>query len=233
MTDRAALREFRQAFGTLGEAETRTTPLLPSKVAPDREGKRINVIGHAATFDSPSVQMSSPRGRFTEYVDRRAFDDVLRRKPEVIFTWDHSTEKVMASTTAGNLELRTSDVGLRYYASVSPDLTYARDMQVLLREGVIAGSSFTFTVAPGGEEWEVRDGHVTRTIYEVADLLDVCVTSSPAYPASDAALARNIWLAYAVRRGYLRTNPDTDNAAAKLRADLELRRRRLKTIHPG
>lgn len=214
--------EFRSAYGVLGDAERRTVPQGPSKIAPNRDGNRINVIGHAATFGSPSVEMASPRGRFVEYIARTAFDRVLRTKPETLFTWDHDTARVMASTAAGNLELRTNETGLRYYASVSPELSYARDLQTLMHEGVVAGSSFTFIIAPGGEEWEARGGTITRTITDIAELLDVCVTASPAYPASDAALARATFLTYAQRRGYLR-NPDLD----RLRVDLELRRRRL------
>jgi len=213
--------EFRQAYGRLGDAERRTFA-GPSKVAPNREGDRINVVGHAATFDSPSVEMASPRGRFVEYIDRRAFANVLRANPDVQFNWDHDTSRVMASTSAGNLELRTSEIGLRYYASVNPTLSYAKDLRTLMQEGVVAGSSFTFIVAPGGEEWNSRGGTITRRITDIGELLDVCVTAAPAYPASDAALARSAFLTYARSRGFLRSR-ELD----AFRAQLELRRRRL------
>lgn len=221
---RDAASEFRARFGQLGEVERRSVPGGPSKVGFDREGKRIKVIGHAATFNSPSVEMASHRGRFIEYIDKRAFERVLGKgAPDTQFNWDHDTSRVMASTAAGNLELRTNETGLRYFASVSPELSYARDLATLMTEGVVAGSSFTFIIAPGGEEWEQRDGTTTRRITDIAELLDVCVTASPAYPASDASLARSSFLRYAQSRGFL-FNPELE----AFRIELELRRRRLR-----
>jgi len=222
----ADLREFIRTFGAPGDAERRNAS-GPSKVAPNREGSRINIIGHAATFDTPSVTMMSARGKFVEYIARTAFDEVLRKPLDVMLNWDHDTSRVMASTTAGNLELRASDKGLRYYASVNPNLSYAQDLRTLMQEGVIAGSSFTFRVAKDGETWEARGSQIIRTITNIAELIDVCVCAAPAYPASDAALARSIFIAHAVKRGYLRSNPDTDTAAARIKLDLELRRRRV------
>jgi uncharacterized protein len=222
--------EFRRQFGILGETERRTVPLANAraKTAGDGSG-RLHVVGHASVFNSPSVEMRSHRGTFTEFIAPHAFDAVLARKPDVLLNWDHDSSLALARTTAGTLELSANSHGLRYFASVTPT-SYAEDLRNLMNDGVVNQSSFTFTVAPGGEEWSHVAGEpnsIVRVIHEVGDLFDVCVCSQGAYPATDSGIARSLYLTYALQRGYLARNPDATLRAAKLRADLELRRRKL------
>jgi uncharacterized protein len=220
--------DFRSLYGTLGETERRTFTLARGKVTNTATGDRLKIVGHASVFGSPSVEMVSRAGAFTEYIQRGAFDAVLARKPDCLLLWDHSTLHPLARTTAGTLELTANAHGLRYYAEVTPT-SYAADLRNLMADGVVTGSSFAFTVAPGGETWTVENGRVTRTISEVGELFDVTVCAAPAYPASDSALART-FLDYAAERGLLRTHPAADARRAKLLADLELRRRRVSTV---
>ncbi len=217
--------DFRTLYGTLGETERRTFALARGKVTNTAQGDRLKIVGHASVFGSPSVQMQSRAGTFTEYITRGAFDAVLARKPDVLLLWDHDTRYPLARTAAGSLELTSNAHGLRYFATCTAT-SYAQDLRNLMADGVVTGSSFMFTVAPDGEEWEVRDGQVVRTITDVADLYDVTVCAAPAYPASDSALART-FLDYAAERGLLKTHPGADARRAKLLADLELRRRKL------
>lgn len=214
-------------LGQLGEIERRTVRLERGKVTASGDGSgRLKVVGHASVYDSPSVEMRSKLGSFTEYIAPGAFDHILSRKPSVVFNWDHESRWPLASTDAGTLELQATDRGLRYYASVTPT-SYAEDLRNLMADGVVRGSSFSFTVAKNGEDWTTKGDQVVRTITCVDDLYDVCVCVSPAYPEADAAVLRSLAVSYAVERGYLRTNPDAELRAAKLRAELELRRRRL------
>lgn len=219
--------DFRSLYGTLGEAERRTFALARGKVTNTAQGDRLKIVGHASVFGSPSVEMQSRAGAFTEFIQRGAFDAVLARKPDCLLLWDHDTRYPLARTAAGSLELSANAHGLRYYATVTPT-SYAQDLRNLMADGVVTGSSFMFTVAPGGEEWTVENGRVTRTITEVSDLYDVTVCAAPAYPASDAALARTFF-DYASERGLLRTHPDADARKARILADLQLRGRRIKT----
>lgn len=225
------LRAFQRTYGLLGERERRTVPLgSGSRIAPTGNGDgRLKVIGHASVFNSPSVEMRSKYGSFTEFIAPHAFDAVLSRNPDVLLTWDHDTSLPLARTTAGTLELSANAHGLRYYASVTPT-SYAEDLRNLMSDGVVSQSSFTFTAAKGGEEWTTAEGEpnaIVRVIHEVGDLYDVCVCAQGAYPATDSALARTLFLRHGLERGYLRTNPDGVLAAAKFRAELELRRRRV------
>src|SRR5581483_4878161 len=107
-----------------------------------------------------------------------------------------------ARTTAGTLELSVNQHGLRYYADVAPT-SYARDLRVLMEDGIIEQSSFLFNIAPGGEEWAVDGDRVTRTVTQVGELFDVCVCAAGAYPATDSGLARKLLLDYAHARGFI------------------------------
>lgn len=223
-------REFRLHFGVIGEAERRAfgldyTSTKDSRAVPGS----LEVAGHASVFSSPSVELVSHRGAFTEHIAPGAFTNVLRRLPDVILTWDHNSSLVLARThEAGTLELSADDRGLRFFARMS-DTSYARDLQVLMRDKVVTQASFMFRVAPGGESWSVneRTGGVERTISEVGDLYDVCVAAQGAYPAADSGLVRSVAVAYALDRGLLSQDPAVANRVALIQRKLEVQRRRL------
>jgi HK97 family phage prohead protease len=225
----ADLAAFRRTYGVLGDTERRTFSLAKATMTPSGRGDaRWNIVGHASVFGSPSVEMRSALGNFTEYVMPGAFDKVLARQPDVLLLWDHDTSLPLARTTAGNLELTTNSHGLRYYATVTPT-SYAADLRMLMQDGVVRQSSFQFTVAPGGEEWTTQGDQVIRRIKQVGELYDVTVTAAGAYPATDSGIARGLMLDYALTRGLLTGNPDATHRIAKAMAELELRRRRVRT----
>jgi HK97 family phage prohead protease len=116
----------------------------------------------------------------------------------------------LASTDSTDylLELRSDPKGLHYYAKVAP-VSYANDLRILMKGGVIKQASFAFTVAH--DSWEIvnrdkPDEYVIRTIHEIGDLFDVTITAQGAYPQTDSQVVR----AYAsttpspaaVRRGH-------------------------------
>ena len=112
--DGRALAEFRRVYGTLGETERRTFPLAHARVKNTGTADgRLKVIGHAAVFNSPSVELTSRAGSFTEYIAPGAFDDVLRTNPDVLLLWDHNTLYPLARTSASTLELSVNSHGLR------------------------------------------------------------------------------------------------------------------------
>jgi HK97 family phage prohead protease len=222
----ADLPAFRRTYGVVGDKERRVVPLERVKMTNTGNGDgRLKVIGHAAVFNSPSVEMRGPVGSFIERIHPRAFDNVLRRNPDVVLTWDHNTLYPLARTSAGTLELSVNSHGLRYFATCSPT-SYAEDLRTLMKDGVVSESSFTFRVAPGGEDWQLEDGIVTRTIHEIGDLYDVCVCVAGAYPATDSGIARKLYVDYATSRGLLNQHPDAAARIARAKAELDLRRRR-------
>lgn len=211
----AEIRSFQRTYGMFGEAERRTFKHAVSEtrkagtVQSGATDGSLQVVGHAAVFDKPSVEMRSNLGIFTEYIDPSAFDKVLRSGPDVLLTWDHDTRYVLGRTANDTLELSVDPVGLRYWSKVA-DTSYARDLQVLMEGGYLDQSSFLFRIAPGGEEWtlyEDEDGNevIQRRIYEVGELFDVCVCAAGAYPDTSSGVARTLAHEYATSRGYLKT----------------------------
>lgn len=138
-----------------------------------------NVIeGIAAVVDS-----STDLGWYTERIAPGAFDDVM--KDDVVALFNHDPNLPLARTTAneeGKLELflnRRGDLGYRFQA---PNTSIGRDMIENIRTGVIAKSSFAFTIET--EEWtNNRDENIpdVRTITKLKRLYDVAPVTYPAY----------------------------------------------------
>ena len=208
----AEVRSFQRTFGMFGDVERRTfthsaTMRKAGTEASGRNDGSIQIKGHAAVFGQPSVEMRSQLGNFTEYIDPSAFDNVLKRNPDVILDWDHDTRWVLARTANGTLELSIDDTGLVYWSRVAAT-SYANDLAILMEGGYLDQSSFLFRIAPGGEEWRVTEDAegnetVERRIFEVSDLFDVCVCVAGAYPQTDSGIARTLAYEYATSAGYL------------------------------
>ena len=220
------IREFRARYGVLGEAEKRSFSLTGASVKNTGDGSdRLKVVGHAAVFNSPSVEIQSRYGAFIERISPRAFDAVLATNPDTLLTWDHSTLHPLARTN-GTLELSATSRGLRFFATCSRT-SYSEDLRQLMADGVVNESSFLFSVAPGGESWDMQGETVQRTITNVGALFDVCITAQGAYPATDSGIARTLMIDYAQKRGLLRSHPDAQGHARRLQAEVALRRRKL------
>lgn len=190
---------FRRSFGAFGEKERRAFALdgrptvRDSGAGPDQ----FTVAGHAAVFNRKSLDL----GGFQEIIDPGAFDRVLGEDPDVVLNWDHDNRYVFARTRNKTLDLTTDERGLAYWARVAP-VSYAEDLRVLLEGGYIDQASFCFTVAE--DVWEIKtvDGEeiVTRTILEIGQLFDTCITAQGAYPQTDSGV-RSYIRSYAAKRG--------------------------------
>ena len=134
------------------------------------------IEGYAAVFDSPATIGES----FVESIDPGAFADVLASGEDTKGLYNHSDNYVLASTAAGTMELSTDRVGLRYRI---PTLPKARgDVAEAIARRDVRGSSFSFTVAPGGDEWsQSADRMPHRRILRIARLFDVGPVVWPAY----------------------------------------------------
>lgn len=209
----AELRAFQKTFGMFGDIERRTFTHSVGEMrqsgtsATGATDGSLQVVGHAAVFGHPSVEMRSQLGPFREYIDPHAFDQVLRSNPDVLLTWDHDTRYVLGRTTNDSLDLSIDGTGLRYWSRVAPT-SYAQDLKILMEGGYLNQSSFLFRVAKDGEDWEVFEDEegtevVQRTITQVSDLFDVCVCAAGAYPTADSGIARTLAYEYAERSGYI------------------------------
>jgi HK97 family phage prohead protease len=149
----------------------------------------LTVRGHAAVFNN----LSHDLGGFREQIAPGAFADVLREQPDVHLVIGHDMTMPLARTANGTLELVEDEQGLRIWARINTQLSYAKDLAEQLRTGLVDQMSFAFTTAENGDEW-VKDestGEIMRTVRKVAGLYDVSVVAQGAYPQTDVALIRS------------------------------------------
>lgn len=158
----------------------------------------FTLTGHAAVFETPTTLYKGKGFQITEEIDRAAFDAVLRTNPKVHLNVNHDMNMPMARTGVsgvGQLDLSVDNIGLRVYARISQNLTWARDWAEVLRTGLADEMSFAFRI--GSEEMTTRtedDGFETDhfRILEVSELFDVCVCPQGAYSTTDAVLHSRI-----------------------------------------
>lgn len=146
-------------------------------------GMRFN--GHAAVFKQ-RTWIGPEKFGFWEEVAPTAFDRAIE-DDDVRFLVDHDPAKVLARTSSGTLRLSKDKTGLVADADLA-DVSYGRDLAVLLERRDVTQMSFGFQVREGGEEWsDLKDGTQLRRLTDLA-LFDVSAVAYPAYAGTDAAL---------------------------------------------
>src|SRR5258706_197495 len=109
--------------------------------------------GYAAVFDTDAVIYDGQYWQMVESVDPRALDNVLA-EPDLLthFNFRHDMNRAMAATDVphgqlGSLMLRADSArGLYSRARVAPADPDAQALAVKMRNGVIKGASWAFTV---------------------------------------------------------------------------------------
>ncbi|MFE0020527.1 phage major capsid protein [Amycolatopsis sp. NPDC059021] len=147
------------------------------------EGETTTIRGYAYVFGA----LSHDLGGFRERVEPGAGRESLARN-EMLATFNHNADAPLARTGAG-LRVGEDDTG-GWYEIDLPDTSTARDVAELIRRGVVAGSSFTFSLPDPGtdQDWtETPDGEVIRTLRRI-DVVELGPVTTPAYPDTSAAL---------------------------------------------
>lgn len=140
--------------------------------------------GHAALYGS-RTWIGPPKFGFWEEIAKGAFTRAVT-EDDVRFLIDHDTQKVLARSSNGTLRLAEDRKGLAVDADMA-DVSYARDLAVLLERGDISEMSFAFV--PATEEWSrLKDGTDLRRIVDIETLYDVSAVTFPAYDGTDASL---------------------------------------------
>lgn len=150
----------------------------------DATASGLGFRGHAAMFDK-RTWIGSKRWGFWEEIARGAFARTLANGADVRFLVNHDPNLVLARTKAGTLRLAEDEVGLAVDADMA-DVSYARDLAILLARGDVSQMSFAF-VPVAWEYTEAEDGNDLYRITEV-ELFDVAAVTYPAYEDTDAGL---------------------------------------------
>ena len=160
--------------------ERRSFPVGEFRAGDDPESRIVS--GHAAVFDTLSVEM----GGFRERVAQGAFANTIKND-DVRGLWNHDPASILARTKSGTLKLSEDDRGLAFSMDVA-ETRVGNDLLVSIRRGDVDEMSFGFVMLD--EAWEQEAGQelATRTLKQVR-LLDVSPVSFPAYPGTDVNVA--------------------------------------------
>lgn len=144
-------------------------------------GKGKSLSGYAAVFNS-----EANLGDFIEVIRPGAFAKSLATGSNIRALSNHDAHALVGTTKSGTLQLREDAHGLAFTLSL-PDTSHGRDLSVLVDRGDVAGCSFGFRVAPGGDRWETRGNKTLRELLNV-DLIEVTLTADPAYADTTVAM---------------------------------------------
>lgn len=156
------------------------------------------LVGYAARFGVNSLKMDD----FYERIDPEAFSIVTERRGrksplETRALFNHDPNHVLGRFPS-TLRMKVDEHGLRYEIKMPES---RRDLIESIERGDIRGSSFSFIVSPGGEEWSVEEGRSIRTVRSIASLIDVGPVTFPAYPDASVSAARRSYDEYMKARG--------------------------------
>lgn len=146
-----------------------------SAAAPQSEPAHLS--GYAAVYDSPSVSF----GGWREIIARGAFDAALEGQRDIKALWNHDSNFVLGSVSAGTLALDSDERGL--FVTIKPPSSALADSFVeSIRRGDVRQMSIGFTVR--AQEWvEDGSGEMLRVLRDI-DLWEVSPVAFPAYPAT-------------------------------------------------
>lgn len=163
------------------------TSLGSIEIRKNEDGTESRTIeGYGVVFNSWSHDL----GYFKEKISSRALDEV--DMTDVVATFNHDFNMVLARTTAKTLKLELDNKGLKYTFD-APNTTAGNDLLENVRNGNISGSSFMFTVAEQRWTWKDTPDEVDeREILKIGQLIELGPVTMPAYPKSSAK-ARSLY----------------------------------------
>lgn len=146
------------------------------------EGSAPKIVGYAARFN----EVAQIGTWFREKIAPGAFAGVVN-DGDVRALFNHDPNKVLGRSGSGTLRMFEDETGLRYEIT-PPDTQEARDLMTIIERGDVNGSSFSFDIDDGDDEWDDDQTPPMRTIKRVARLYDVGPVTFPAYPTTSAGV---------------------------------------------
>jgi uncharacterized protein len=147
------------------------------RAASDTAGS-LSFTGRAVVYG----QTSEDLGGWSEIIQPGAASRTLGRSPDVRFLINHDPNFLLARTSSGTLNLSEDDAGVLVAAEMA-DVTYARDLAVLLERGDLNQMSFGFWITR--DEWS-GNLHIVHEFD--LDGGDVSAVTFPAFSQTSAEL---------------------------------------------
>lgn len=139
---------------------------------------RLHFTGRAVVYDS----LSEDFGGWQEVIRPGAATRTLQRNPDVRLLLNHDANMLLGRTASGTLRLTEDDEGVLVDADMA-DVSYARDLAVLIERGDLNQMSFGFWIT--NDSW-------SGSLHEVREFDldggDVSPVTFPAYAETSAEL---------------------------------------------
>ena len=183
--------------GGMGQAQHRVAAFYLTHDNPERDNVVHLIQGEVLLhhFAINAVFMLDAPENFTVYsrflhhgvqFAANAFSQSLASGQDVRALFEHDHTKLLGRTRAGTLSLTEDSIGLRFELT-PPDTTLGRDLLVSVARGDISGMSFGFRTL--NDNWDFEQTPILRTVNS-AELVEITVTSMPAYTESSVQIAK-------------------------------------------
>ena len=169
----------RRFIQTSIDVEERATGGVPTRFT------GIASVFYDGAPDTEYVLWDDTAGRAVERIMPNAFDRALLERDDVVATFNHDPNWLLARTNSGTLELAKEQRGLRYRFNFDHTDPQHVALASKIRRGDLQGSSFAFTIEH--ESWSRENGQDVRSINAVR-LHDVSMVTVPAYQASTVGM---------------------------------------------
>lgn len=169
------------------------------------------LTGYASVFDEGYDMYGGPdKGGWTEYVDPKAFDETLKRKPDLHLLINHEGMP-LARTKSGTLRLSTDRIGLHVDAELDRSDPDVQRLEVKMGRGDMDEMSFAFRTVR--HEWN-NDESERRLLELNLDKGDVSVVNFGASPHTSAGIRSAVAAIAAGDLAELRSLDPADIASA-------------------
>lgn len=176
-------KDYIQNISETAERRFFASEVRAEKKEADAENTSTVIEGYAAKFNSETV--IGNWYQFREKISPGAFDDVLNDDVRCLF--NHNPNYVLARSKEGKgtLTLSVDKVGLKY-SYVTPERSFAKDLEDAIALGDVSQSSFAFDIEE--QNWTEIDGELpVRNIVKFKRLYDVAPVTYPAYADTEVA----------------------------------------------
>jgi len=120
---------------------------------------------------------------YMESVAKDAYKESIERERDraIKSYFNHDPNRVLATTKSDPpLVIENREDGV-FYDAIIPDTSYGDDLETNLRVGNIEGSSYSFVIPEGGDEWyEDKEGVVHRRILK-GEIFEIGPVTDPAF----------------------------------------------------
>ncbi len=155
-----------------------------SVVEPGSDARTLS--GYAAVFDTPTL-IRDDWGEFEEVITRGAFTrSITERDPVLMF--EHGRHPLIGSMPLGRIHTLREDAKGLYVEARLSDNWLISPVRDAIRDGAVSGMSFRFTLPPGGDSWEQRDGRPQLRTVRDANVIELGPVVFPAYKPTTASI---------------------------------------------